>query len=369
MKAPPAHAIDAALQDGRSFVDPSAEEQAALGLVVHAGIAQVVEDRVFRCFDPTDDASTYDAVDRGCFTWVPWNVPDGADPESWEDGGYVVCPRCGREHHPTVDGRTAHLRVGVTIVPEGVIAWVDAALQEVDPALRRLRAGVGWEMVVGDREVDLIWLDASAGTPLTTRARALTRDAVWLVTRRAPWAQIEVDEPWLVLLSLAEWLADPRTLNVAIVRTRRDGPPLLSDPSLRPWAPPTTPTRKVFVDRVGAHELRIGDDGIWVDRWKVVPAHATSSIALLRALAVVWREDVGAGLADDAHRSLDVAALRAAMKHRGNHDSLRKLLDRVRDDLHGKYTVASGIGMDKDAVIERTEAGWRLHPRLLVVGG
>lgn len=362
-------AVDLALQDGRSFVDPEAEEQAALHLVVRAGLARVVEDSVFRCFDTADDASITDAIDRSCFTWVPWNVPEGADPASWEDAGYVVCPRCGREHHPTADGRKAHRRALVQLDVDGVTSWIEAALRGVGPELRRLRSGVGWELVVDGREVDVVWLDASAGTPLTTRARALTRDAVWVVTRRAPWVQVEADEPWLVLLSLAEWLIDPRSLGAAIARTRRDGPLLLSEPSLRPWSPPTAPPKRVFVDRVGAHELRITDDGVWLDRWRVVPADATSAIAILRALAVVWREDVGDGLGDDAHRSVGIAALRTAMKHRGDHDSLRRQLQRLRDDVRQKYVAASGIGMDEDAVIERTDAGWRLHPRLLVVGG
>jgi hypothetical protein len=362
---PSLSAVDVALQDGRTFVDPSAEEDAGLRLVVEAGLARVVTDRVFRCFDPADDASTHDAVDRTCFTWVPWNAPEDVDPEAWEDGGYVVCPRCGREHHPMADGRTAHRRAGVTLVPDGVIAWVDAALRKVDPDLRRLRVGVGWEIVVGDREVDVVWLDASAGTPLTTRARALAREAVWLVTRRAPWAQVEADEPWLVVLSLAEWLTDPRSLRAAVARSRRDGPPLLSEPSLRPWAPPTAPPARVFVDRVGAHELRITDDGVWLDRWLVVPADATSAIVILRALAAVWRTDVGDGLAD--HRSLDSAALRTAMNHRGDHDSVRRQVLRLREQVREKYVAASGIGMIEDAVIERTPDGWRLHSGLLVV--
>jgi hypothetical protein len=366
---PLAHAVDIALQDGRSFVDPSAEEQAALRLVVQTGLARVAEDRVFRCFDPTDDASTHAAVDRSCFTLVPWNVPHGADPESWEDAGYVVCPRCGREHHPTVDGRTARSRHAVRLIPDGVIAWVDAALREIDPDLRRLRAGVGWELEVDGRQVDLIWLDASAGTALTTRARAVSHEAVWLVTRRAPWGQVEADEPWLVVLPLAQWLLDPRAVCEAIKRARRDRPPRVSEPSLRPWAPPTAPAPRVFVDRVGARVLRTGDDTATLDGHEVVSPGATTAMAFLRVLVGAWREDVGVGRAASDHRTFSTAELIGMARTgglRGTDDNLGRQLRRLRSTIAESYTAAAGMPLAADAVIDSSPAGWRLAPGILV---
>ncbi len=117
-------ALDAALHDGRTFVDPSPDELAALRLVEDAGLVRVAADQVFRCFDPNEDASTHDAFDRTCFTWVPWRVPDGADPEAWEDAGYIVCPRCGREHHPSCDDASAHGAESNTRVSRGVtVSW------------------------------------------------------------------------------------------------------------------------------------------------------------------------------------------------------------------------------------------------------
>jgi hypothetical protein len=362
-------ALDAALHDGRTFVDPSPDELAALRLVEDAGLVRVFEDQVFRCFDPDEDASTHDAFDRSCFTWVPWRVPDGADPEAWEDAGYIVCPRCGREHHPTVDGRTAHPRRTAHIELAGITAWIERAVREVDPDLRRSRVGgVGWELFVDGREVDVVWLDASAGTPLTTRARALSRPTVWVVTRRAPWAQVEADEPWMAVLPLAEWLADPRAIRDAIARTRRDGPLLVSEPALRSWAPPLAATPRVFVDRVGARVLRVGDDAATLDDHVVVSAEATTAMAMLRVLVDAWREDVA--LAADAHRWLPVAEVLRRVKAnglRGTDDNLGRQLRRLPSSIADRYTAAAGTPLGEDAVIEASRGGWRLSPGVLVL--
>jgi hypothetical protein len=123
-----------------------------------------------------------------------------------------------------------HTRMAVSVVEDGVEAWREAAVYRIDPSARRLQQGVAWQLALADADVELVWLDRSASTPLASRAYAAGRAVVYVVTARRPWSTRFRDEPWLAPVPLGEWIARGDDA-VHDALARRAEPPLVREPA------------------------------------------------------------------------------------------------------------------------------------------
>lgn len=354
--------LDALLAHGRRIVRPSESERAGLAMLADAGLVGLRTDRVLRCFDPRDDGCAHHPT-RACSTWVP--VPPDLTPED-EDAGAVICPACGVEHAPLSDRRTLYEAVQVSLDPDGVIAWMDAALRALDPDARRQRQGVAWDVMIQGDEAEITWLDRSTDTRLATRAYATARPVVYVVTSSRTWSGRFRDDPWLKPIPLGEWvLRGPAALADALARRR--GPLVVSEAAARPWSSNRTLEPHTVAMPLGARRLVVEADRATLDGQDVVAREGVAVLALLRVLVEAWRQDVGDGKAPEDFCTWTPEELRDALKDNpgGGPDTatLRRQLARLRTGMRDRYQQATGIRLDDDAVIEYVSgSGYRVNP-------
>ncbi len=321
-----------------------------------AGVARCAEERVLRCFDARDAGCAHHPT-RACGAWVV--VPDGLTAEQ-EDEGAVVCGACGVEHAPLRDGRTMHMRMAVSVVEDGVEAWMDAAVRRLDPSARRLRQGVAWQLALADADVELVWLDRSASTPLASRAYAAARAVVYVVTASRTWSTRFRDDPWLAPVPLGEWIARGDDA-VHDALARRAEPPLVREPAMRTWSPNRRVEERAVVVPLGARALVVGADRATLDGQEVIGRDGTAILALLRLLVERWRDDLAAGKEPAAHCTWTPEELAADLG--AQPATVRRQLVRLRAGVVERYQQATGVRLPDDEVVENIEGqGYRLNP-------
>lgn len=330
--------------------------------LVGARFVRAAAEQGFTCFDPRDDGSALHPT-RACGAWVPIPVDLSEDDE---DGGAVVCPACGLEHTPLRDRRSLHEAVTVAVDDHGVIAWMEAAVRRLDPDARRSRRGVGWDLVLDDADAEVVWLDRSLDSPLATRAYAAARPVVYVVTSTRTWAARFRDDPWLQPVGLAEWFVrGDAALRSALAR--RQGPPLASEPTMRPWSPNRALEDHAVTVPLGARVLVVDADRATLDGHEVVAREGVAVLAILRVLAERWHEDFVDGKPADAFCTWTPEDLRDALKDAASGEpdtpTLRRQLHRLRAGIRDRYQQATGVRLDDDAVIESVHGqGYRVHP-------
>lgn len=340
--------IERLLEHGRRWVEPTAEARAALARLEEAGLVVATVDRAFPCFDPMDDAC-HDHPTRSCGAWVAASE------------GPTSCRACGAEHE-WPEERTAREVVEVRRDRAGVEAWLRAAVDRLDPDARRLRAGVAWQVLVGEHDAELVWLDEHTPEALTTRAYAVGRSVVYLVAEPRRWRGRFVQEPWLEPLSLATWVVEGPAAVRRALASRRAG----AREEERAWSAMRAARPRAVTMPLGARVLEVGADRATLDGHEVVGRDGVAVLALLRVLAQRWREDVADQKAPADHCTWTVDELRLAVGESGQSPSrgtVQRQLQRVRAGIRDRYQRATGIRLDEDAVVEHVRGeGYRIHP-------
>lgn len=280
--------------------------------------------------------------------------------------GAVVCPACGVEHAPWRQRRTLVDAVAIALDDDGVVAWMDAAIRAVDGEARRHRHGVGWDALVSDEPLELVWLDRSSDTKVATRAYATARPVVYVVSSARAWSGRFREDPWLAPLALAEWFAQgPVAVTEALAR--RSGPHLASEPLMRPWSPNRAVDPRGVTVPLGARLLIVEGKRATLDGHEVVGREGVSVLAVLRLLVDAWRDDVGAAKTPEDFCTWTPEDIGDALKDTpaGGADSatVRRQIGRLRAGMRDRYQQATGILLDDDAVIEHVAGqGYRVHP-------
>jgi hypothetical protein len=354
--------LDRLLEDGRALVGPSAPEEAAATALAAAGLVRLLRDQVLRCFDGSAACAAHPT--RACAEWigVPENTRAGEDDEQ-----HIVCPDCGFEHPASGAGRALRPRLSVRVDQDGALAWMDAAAQALDAGARRMRQGVGWRLELPEAELELVWLDRSLDSALATRAYATSRSVLYVVTASCRWSGRFRDDPWLAPLPLGTWFARGAS---AITEAAAAGPrpPMLCEPALRPWSPNRPAEERAWPVALGARVLEISAQGATLDGIEVLRADAPAALAMLRALALRWREDVGDGkaAADHCFYTPDEIAEMAGLVVRG--EAARKQVARLRAGVVERYAAATGVRLAEGAVIENSVGvGYRVGAAGVVV--
>lgn len=354
--------LDVLLEHGRRLVAPTDAERAALGALAAAGMVRLTHERVLRCFDAKDDGCAHHPT-RACVAWVP--IPGDLILDE-EDSGAVVCPACGFEHAPLRDRRTLQNAIRLALDDEGVVAWMAGAVRELDRQARRHRLGIAWEVVIGDDDAEVVWLDRSAGTRLTTRAYATARPVVYVVTSARAWSGRFRDDPWLAPVGLGEWFARGSVV-ISDALARRRGPPLAHEPAMRPWSSNRTVDPPEVTVSLGARVLVVAADRATLDGYEVIGREGVAVLALLRVLVERWRHDVSDGKAPADFCTWAPEDLRSALQDtRGgapDTGTVRRQLGRLRAGIRDRYRQATGFLLDDNAVIEHVEGnGYRVNP-------
>jgi hypothetical protein len=356
--------FDSLLEDGRSVVAPSSAEEAAAAALAAAGLVRLYRDQVLRCFDSSAACAAHPT--RACAEWI--GLPDQAHADE-DDAQLVICPACGCEHLSAAAGRPLRPRLSLQVDHDGVLAWMESAARAVDADARRLRQGVGWRLELPDAELELVWLDRSLDGALATRAYVTARSVLYVVTASRRWSGRFRDDPWLAPLPLGTWFARGATA-IAEAAARGPRPALLCEPALRPWSPNRPAEERAWPVALGARVLEISTQGATLDGVEVLRADAPAALAMLRALALRWREDVGDGKAAAAHcfYTPDEIAEMAGLVVRG--EAARKQVARLRAVVVERYAAATGVRLAEGAVIENgVGVGYRVGAVGVVVRG
>ncbi len=344
--------IERLLEDGRRWVEPTEQVLAAMARLEQAGLVRSSVGRGFVCFDPADEACQ-EHPNRSCGALV--SVCDEV----------AVCRACGAEHE-WPEERTARDVVEVRRDRAGVEAWLCAAVARLDPDARRLRAGVAWQVLVGEQDAELVWLDEHTPEALTTRAYAVGRSVVYVVAEPRRWRGRFVQEPWLEPLSLATWVVDGPAAVRRALASRRAGAQ-----DERAWSAMRAARPRAVAMPLGARVLEVGADRATLDGHEVVGRDGVAVLALLRVLAQRWREDVADQKASTDHCTWTVDELRLAVGESGptpTRGTVQRQLQRVRAGIRDRYQRVTGIRLEEDAVVEHVRGeGYRIHPTGVLV--
>ena len=365
-----AEQLAAVLEPNARLVAPDKALRGALDAVVSAGLVTTTTARVFRCFDTTEDGPVFEPEHRTCTAWV--QLPDGHDDQlAWnEDAGVIACPSCEREHYPLRHGRRSVERVTIALTDTGCVAWMGARLRELDADARRLPSGCGWRLVVDQDEVSVVWLDRSLDTRLVTRAFATSGTTLYVTTEPRRWSARFRDDPALAPMPLSAWFVDGNRALVEALRSRRDGPMLLREPALRPWAVDRSPEATVLVQPLGARLLVVEARRATLDGVEVLGADAPGLLPVLRVLVARWREDLADGKAPEAHCAWTPDEIRVELARDTSDapklDTIRRQITRLRAGIAERYRREATLPIDEDAVVEHVAGGgYRLNPGLL----
>jgi hypothetical protein len=380
-----ADALAEVLEDGFWVRDPSECSRAAVARGVEAGLVDARWWRAFPCVadDPADDVDPEAPADRSCPAWVA--LPEGwvervpgedAPDEAWDTWSAqpdtLDCPGCGRQHRVGRFPRPACDAVRTRLLDEGVRLFMAAQLEALDRDTRPLRQGVGWRSVLGDDEVAVVWLDRSLEGRTTTRSFGAAQPTVYVTHAPGRWSARFRDEPNVVVLGLADWVASgaPALLD-AVARTCRQ-PLLVSEPGLRPWARIRSPGPRVVPQPLGGRLLVVEPARATVDGVEVIGRDGRGVLALLGFLVDRWREDVADGKAPADHCVWTPEDIVSGMRDTGSATTaspatVRRQISRLRSGITRRYLDATGVRLDEDAVVENVVGqGYRVHPGAVV---
>ncbi|MBN2191183.1 MAG: hypothetical protein JW751_00055 [Polyangiaceae bacterium] len=368
------------LESGTFLVDPDAPTRAALRAAEELGLVRASWCRGFPCHGGAEEEDP-DAPDwRVCMGWVelPPDWVEGEAPDPDEDEAAfdawaareteIACRWCDRRHRLDRYPRAIVDGVGTALEAEGLRAWMAARLAALDPEARALRDGVGWRALLDGEEVAVVWLDQSQDSRASTRAFGAAQPTVYLTTEPRRWSARLRDEPNVVLLPVAEWVAGgDGVLREAALRARSQ-PLLVSEPGLRPWARVRSPEPLAVAWALGARVLAVEAERATLDGVEVLGREATGLLPVLRFLADRWREDVADGKAPGDHCTWSLEDIRAGLRDTEPSSApglttLRRQISRLRAGIARRYLEATGVALDEDAVVQNVGGqGYRLHP-------
>lgn len=380
-----AEALAEVLEDGFWVSDPTECERAAVALAVGAGLVDAQWWRAFPCAaeNPADDLDPEAPADRTCAAWV--SLPDGwveqapgadATDAVWDtwaaQPGELECPGCGRVHRVGRFPRAACDAVRTRLLVDGVQVWMDAQLGALDGDARPLRQGVGWRAQLGHDEVAVVWLDRSLESRTTTRSFGGAQPTVYVTHAPRRWTARFRDEPNVVVLGLADWVAGgaPTLLDAAARACRQ--PLLVSEPGLRPWARIRAPGPRVVHRPLGGRVLVVEPARATLDGVEVIGRDGRGVLALLGFLVDRWREDVADGKAQADHCVWAPEDIVVGLRDTGtgataSQATVRRQLSRLRAGVGRRYLEATGLRLDEDAVVENVVGqGYRVHPGAVV---
>jgi hypothetical protein len=378
-------ALAEVLEDGFWTVSPSVAVRDAVAHAAAAGLVCATWWRVLACVaeDPSDDPDPEAPAERTCPAWMDlpgqWleAPPDAVAPDSawdtwWAQPDTLTCGACGRVHRLREYPRVADDAVSTCMLDDGVRAWMAAQLRALDDDVRPLRHGVGWRAWLEADEVAVVWLDRSLDGRTTTRSFGAAQPTVYVTHAPRRWSARFRDEPNVVLLRLADWMARGSSALVDAVDRASGQPLLVSEPGLRPWARIRSPEPPVVVQPLGARVLVVEAARATLDGVEVIGRDGRGVLALLGFLVDRWREDVvdGKGVADHCTwRPEDIAAgLRDTGTARTDSPAtVRRQLSRLRAGIARRFLDATGVRLDEDAVVENVAGeGYRIQPRAVV---
>ena len=380
-----ADAVAEVLEDGFWVREPTECVRAAVALAVGAGLVDPRWWRTFPCAaeDPADDVDPEAPADRTCPAWVA--LPEGwveqapgedAADEAWDtwaaQPGMLDCPGCGRQHRVGLFPRPACDAVRTRLLDEGVRSFMAAQLEALDPDTRPLRQGVGWRSVLGDDEVAVVWLDRSLEGRTTTRSFGAAQPTVYVTHAPRRWSARFRDEPNVVVLGLADWVAGGAPALLDVVARACRHPLLVSEPGLRPWARIRAPGPRVVHQPLGGRLLVVEPARATLDGVEVIGRDGRGVLAVLGFLVARWREDVADGKAPADHCVWTPEDIVAGLRDIGvgatdSPATVRRQLSRLRVGVARRYLETTGVRLGEDAVVENVVGqGYRVHSGAVV---
>ena len=363
------------LEDGRTIDEPDELERTELERLESMGLVSVRWSQTFLCVDHGDDHDLRYAHDRACNQRISLTTGHRDDPCREEDDREYICPACGRAHWPLRRRRTLYPQARIGLAQEDVATWLEAQLGKIVDSPGRIGTAAVWRFPQDDDELYVVLLDACLDTRYATRGFARSQRVLYVVIDHRAFSARFIDADWLRFVFLHEVVAGGLAGLRERLTERGPGPLLCQEPATPVWLPMRSPQPRAASRVLGMHRLELAEGVAKLDDVVVVPSGAEALLEVLGFFAARWREDMldGKGAADHCAYSPDevledqeergVAKTQAA-------GTIRRHINRLRNTIQRRYMDATGLGIGKDAVVERVEGGgFRLNASTAVVMG
>jgi hypothetical protein len=366
-------ATERLLQDGRVVDDPTEDERAELRRLEQGlGLIEVSWRTYFLCVDHADDVDLVHAWKRDCDQKIEIDSVAADDPIQHEDDLRYVCRECGRVHWPTRRRRTLYDRAVVSMPDERIASFLEHCARELDPRAQQLDGLPVYRLAIAGREVHACLLDVCTETRFATRSFATTNAVVYVTSApRVFTDRFAGGDEWLRPLPLHE-LAEHGSPALRSRLQARAADPMLAaaERPARAYLPLRSPAPRVHRQRMGVHDLVIGDRTVTLDGVEVLSSRAKTQVAVLAALAKRRVEDLAAGRTADEcrwfHTKTLLEALGAATAT-DDAETIAKHINRARADIAAKYEEQTGIVIGDSEIIESSPKGYRLNPARVAV--
>lgn len=366
-------ATERVLQDGRVVDDPTEDERGELRrLEENLGLIEVSWRRYFLCVDHADDEDLVHAWKRDCDQRIELDVVDDDAAIQHEDDLRYVCRECGRVHWPTRRRRTLYDRAVVAMRDERIIGFFANCVRELDPRAQQLDGLPVYRLAIAGREVHVCLLDVCTETRFATRSFATTNAVVYVTAApRVFTDRFSGGDAWLRPLPLHELAEHGSPALRARIKVLAADPMLaVAEPPARAYLPLRNPAPRVHRQRVGIHDLVIGEKTVTLNGVEVLSSRAKTQVAVVAALAKRRVEDLAAGRTADEcrwfHTKTLLEALGAATAT-DDAETITKHINRARADIVAKYEEQTGIAISDSAIIESSPKGYRLNAARVAV--
>jgi hypothetical protein len=207
--------VSSLLQDGATFIQPSADLHSASAHLQSAGLIGVEHHEYVRCANPKD--ADYPPRNRNCSGRIYLDVE-----KSTRDGG-LKCPECDRAVYPAQYEKERFNEIRTCVSREGVFTFLDHILTASCEGIKHPAVGV---FSVGVREQSVTVCVADfAQEQFLSRERAMTSPTCFVIVDSSTIDDRVLNEPWVRHATLTDIVCGKVELMDLVRSATQDHPP------------------------------------------------------------------------------------------------------------------------------------------------